>query len=63
MILAEEQDLGTCVSGYIDGYSKDISRFLRLPRDERVFCGAMIGHPVAPFPKYVRRNDTIINWL
>jgi nitroreductase/NAD-dependent dihydropyrimidine dehydrogenase PreA subunit len=63
MVLAEERGLGTCWSGYIEGYSNDISRFLELPKGEKVFCGAMIGYPVAAFTRYVRRNDTVILWL
>ena len=63
MILAEERGLGTCISGYIDGYSKDIGRFLGLPKNDRVFCGAMIGYPADTFPKYVTRRDSVIEWL
>lgn len=63
MILAEQKGFGTCLSGYLDGYSKDISKFLGLPKSEKVFCGAMIGYPAARFTKYVRRNDTSITWI
>jgi nitroreductase len=63
MILAEERGFGTCISGYIEGYSDDVSKFLGLPKNEKVFGGAMIGYPVATFGKYVRRSDTIVGWL
>jgi nitroreductase/Pyruvate/2-oxoacid:ferredoxin oxidoreductase delta subunit len=63
LIRAEEQGLGTCISGYIDGYAKVIGSFLGLSKEEKVFCGAMVGYPAESFTKYIRRTDTVINWL
>lgn len=63
MIRAEERGLGTCISGYVDGYGPSISRFLGLPKGVRVFCGVMIGYPAASFPRYVRREDTAVAWI
>ena len=63
MILAEERGFGTCYSGYIEGYMNAISKFLRLPKNEKVFCGCMIGYPAATYTNYIRRNDTSITWI
>ena len=63
LISAEERGLGTCISGYIAGYARQVSLFLGLPKNEQVFCGAMVGYPAASFVRFVRRNDTSVTWL
>jgi nitroreductase len=63
MILAEEKKLGTCISGYIAGYGKQITRFLRLDKGESVFCGIMIGYPAREFRAFVKRDDTVVTWV
>lgn len=63
LITAEEENIGTCMSGFLSGFHKEVSNFLNLPKDHIIHAGIVFGHPEIIFPFKAFRTDAKINLI
>ncbi|MCP4131720.1 MAG: hypothetical protein GY754_12140 [bacterium] len=62
LTVAEEHNIGTCISGFVAFFSKAVKKHLGVPKDYKIYAAAVLGFPEFTFDKYVVRNDTEIEW-
>ncbi len=61
-IAAEEQGIGTCISGFVSFFSKAVQKHLGIDKHYSIHCAAVSGYPATDFTRHLVRNDTSIRW-
>jgi ferredoxin len=62
LIAAEEQEIGTCISGFVSFFSKAVQKYLGIDNSYSIHCAAVAGYPAKRFTRHLVRNDTSIRW-
>ncbi len=62
LLLAETEDLGSCINGFTAGFPWVTARALGLPKGQEVWTAATLGHPVVRYNRVVLRKDLDIQW-
>ncbi len=63
---AHSLGLGTCYIGYLTvaiGFSKTLRRWLKIPKERKVFVSMVLGHPCYSHSFTVPRNKPEITWI
>ncbi|MCK4258915.1 MAG: nitroreductase family protein [Halanaerobiales bacterium] len=63
MIQAQTMGLGTCIIGYATGVPKVLAKFLKIPKNHKVFGAITVGYPKLTFKKTVARERGEVVWL
>ena len=64
--LASTMGLGTCFIGFIVlaiKWDKTIRRWLKIPKDKRVYAGVVLGHPALSHKKTTSRKQAPVTWI
>ncbi len=62
LIAAEEEGIGTCISGFVSFFSKAVQKNLGIDKKLSIHCAAGAGYPAKHFTRHLVRNETSINW-
>ncbi len=62
LVLAEEYELATCVSGFVSFFSKVVGKYLGFPNDYRIYAATVLGYPEDTFSRHFVRKDSSVVW-
>lgn len=63
MLQAESMGLGSCMIGYATGAPDTLAKYLKIPKDQMVYCAIILGYPEYSMARGVDRKDPEVAWL
>lgn len=62
MLFAQSMGIGSCIIGYAQYAHKKLERYLKIPKDKKIFAVTIFGYPRYRYPKTVRYGEPSITW-
>jgi len=63
MLYAEILGLGSCINGYLQSASKIAEKYIKLPKQHKVYGAIMLGYPKYKYTKTVDRLEPLVSFI
>lgn len=63
MLFAQTLGIGSCISGYGQYAHKKLARFLKVPKDKKLFAISFFGYPRITHKKSIRFAEPPVTWI
>ena len=62
MLYAQSLGIGSCIIGYAQYAHKKLERYLKIPKDKRIFAVTIFGYPQYRYRKTIQYHPPSITW-